>query len=181
MHASGGRSTTAPPPAPAPGSTAAPTATTAPATPTTTPPPAPELPEPTDEQLAVLGPLIAAMDKGQTAGTPLVLGIATSILALGLPTEADVPAELRPVVQAVADLIATPGTMVNDLTAQNSLYLAHLDRALGELAYLNPALNATIHEVAGVLTTMGRAAEPISPPGAVLLTDLAALLDYFVV
>src|SRR5690606_5430370 len=142
-------------------------------------PQAPELPEPTERELAVLGPLIAAMDTGQRAGTPLVLGLATSILATGLPAESDLPPELRPVLSAVADLIATPGAQVNELTAQNSVQLAALDRALGELAFLNPSLNAAIHQTADQLAAMGRAAEPVSPPGAVFLTDLSILLTYF--
>ena len=139
----------------------------------------PELPEPTERELAILGPLIAAMDTGQRAGTPLVLGIATSIVASGLPGEGDVPPELQPVVSALAGLLAGPGAQVNDLTAQNSVYLAQLDRALGELAFANPALNAAIHETAAALAAMGRAAEPVSPPGAVSLADLAILLTYF--
>ncbi len=151
-----------------------------PANPTPTPD-VPDLPEPTDEQLAVLGPLIRAMDTGQRAGTPLVLGIATSIVATGLPSEADLPPELRPVLAAIGDLLATPGMQVNELTAQNSVYLAQLDRALGELAFANPALNAVIHQTADQLAAMGRAAEPVSPPGGVFLADLAILLTYFVV
>jgi hypothetical protein len=121
------------------------------------------------------------MDTGQRAGTPLVLGIATSIIATGLPSESSLPPEARPVLSALADLLATPGAQVNELTAQNSVQLAALDRALGELAYLNPALNATIHQTADLLATMGRAAEPVSPPGAVSLTDLSVLLTFFVV
>jgi hypothetical protein len=144
-------------------------------------PEVPELPEPTEAELAVLGPLIAAMDTGQRAGTPLVLGIATSIVGLSLPSEDSVPPELQPVLSAMAGLLAQPGAQVNDLTTQNSVYLAQLDRALGELAFANPALNATIHETAALLAAMGRAAEPVSPPGAVSLGDLAVLLTYFVV
>ena len=144
-------------------------------------PEVPELPAPTERELAVLGPLIAAMDTGQRAGTPLVLGVATSILATGLPGDEQLPPELRPVLAAVADLIATPGAQVNQLTAQNSVQLAQLDRALGELAYLNPALNAAIHATADQLATFGRAAEPVSPPGGVFLSDLSVLLTYFVV
>jgi hypothetical protein len=144
-------------------------------------PEVPDLPAPTDKELAVLGPLIAAMDTGQRAGTPLVLGIATSIVATGLPGDDAVPAEARPVVAALAQLISTPGTQVNAVTAQNSVYLAQLDRALGELAFANPALNATIHQTADLLATMGRSAAPVSPPGAVSLSDLSILLSYFVV
>ena len=129
----------------------------------------------------MLGPLIQAMDTGQGAGTPLVLGIATSLVATGLPGDADVPPELRPVVAALADLLATPGANVNDLTAQNSYYLVQLDHALGELAFLNPSLNATIHQVADQLAVLGRAAAPSSPPGAQSLSDLAVLLTFFLV
>lgn len=70
---------------------------------------------------------------------------------------------------------------VNSVTAQNSVHLAELDRALGELAFANPALNATIHQTAEALAVMGRAAAPVSPPGAVSLEDLSILLTYFVV
>ena len=144
-------------------------------------PPVPELPTPTERELAILGPLIGAMDTGQRAGTPLVLGIATSIVASGLPSESSLPPELRPVLAALAELIATPGAQVNSVTAQNSVHLAQLDRALGELAFANPALNATIHQTAEALAVMGRAAAPVSPPGAVSLEDLSILLTYFVV
>ncbi len=144
-------------------------------------PEVPDLPAPTERELAVLGPLIAAMDTGQRAGTPLVLGIATSIVATGLPGASEVPPEMRPVITAIADLLTTPGTQVNDLTAQNSVQLAQLDRALGELAFANPALNEVIHQTAAVLVAMGRSAEPVAPPGAVFLSDLSILLTYFVV
>ncbi len=149
-------------------------------TPIAVEPEVPDLPQPTARELAVLSPLIAAMDTGQRAGTPLVLGIATSVIATGLPSDESLPPELRPVLSALAQLIATPGTQVNDLTAQNSVHLAQLDRALGELAFLNPALNATIHQTADLLAAMGRSAEPVSPPGAVSLTDLSILLGFFV-
>ena len=144
-------------------------------------PAVPDLPAPTERELAILGPLIAAMDTGQRAGTPLVLGIATSLVASGLPGEDSVPPEAQPVLAALAELISTPGAQVNDITTQNSVYLAQLDRALGELAFANPALNASIHQTAELLATMGRAAEPVSPPGAVSLADLSILLTYFVV
>jgi hypothetical protein len=70
---------------------------------------------------------------------------------------------------------------VNEVTAQNSLALAQLDRALGELAFANPALNEAIHQTADLLATMGRSAAPVSPPGGVLLEDLSVLLGYVVV
>jgi hypothetical protein len=148
---------------------------------TSAPPPATRVSQPTAAQLAVLGPLIRAMDTGQRAGTPLLLGIATSLVAAGLPGDDDVPAELRPIVGALADLIATPGAQVNDLTTQSSLYLAQLDKALGQLAFANPALNETIHEVAAQLAALGRTVAPTSPPAALTLSDLSVLLTFFVV
>ena len=133
-----------------------------------TPSTAPVVPSPTSPSRPTssspsLGPLISAMDTGQRpAGTPLLLGIATSIVASGLPADSDVPpgaaprrtarwpsCSPRPVSRSTTSPPRTPCTSRSS-TAR-----------LGELAFANPALNEVIHQTADLARDDG----PLRHPG----------------
>ena len=132
---------------------------------------------PTD--VSGISPLIRILDQGQTSGTPLVLGILTSLAASQLPANTGQEA-IDDLVGQLAVLIASPNSQVNDITASNSAALAQLHDALRPLAAANPAFTAGLLSFADALEAIGNAFGSWIPVVGRDLADYAELIRFFV-